>query len=343
MTLLADGVRFGFLAPLLADPEVEEIIVLGGRRTFVVRRGVKELLPEVADAVTVRRIADQLLAGTGRRLDLANPIVSAQLADGSRVHITGPPVTHPDRLNIQVRKFVLTADRLDALVDTGTLTTDAARLLTAAVRADKTLLVAGAPGAGKTTLVNCLLNEVGPQRRVVTCEEVFEIQADLPDMTQMQTREAGLDGGGEITLRHLVREALRQRPDRIVVGEVRGPEALDLLMALNAGCSGMATLHANSARDALDKVVAYSVLAGSNVAIPFVRHTVASVVDLVVFLRRRGRHRTVDEIVAVAPGLDGDVFTTETLFHLDGGALRWTGHRPPAADDYANAGMEWPR
>jgi pilus assembly protein CpaF len=226
--------RFGFLAPYLAEPEVEEIIVLGGRRTFVVRGGMKELLPEVAGPEQVRRIADQLLAGTGRRLDLADPIVSAQLPDGSRVHLTGPPVTHPDRLNIQVRKFVLRAASLDQLVELGALPGAAANLLREAVRADRTILVAGAPGAGKTTVVNCLLTEVPPERRVVTCEEVFEVQADLPDMTQMQTRPAGLDGGGAITLRDLVRESLRQRPDRIVVGEVRGPEGL--LIEVHCGC-----------------------------------------------------------------------------------------------------------
>jgi pilus assembly protein CpaF len=308
------GDRFGFLSPLLADPEVEEIIVLGGRRTFVVRGGTKELLPEVADPEQVRRIADQLLAGTGRRLDLADPIVSAQLPDGSRVHLTGPPITHPGRLNIQVRKFVLRAAGLGDLVARGTLGADAARMLAEAVRADRTILVAGAPGAGKTTVVNCLLAEVPPERRVVTCEEVFELQADLPDMTQMQTRPAGLDGSGAITLRDLVRESLRQRPDRIVVGEVRGPEALDLLLALNAGCSGFATLHANSARDALEKLVGYCMLAGENVAEAFVRRAVAAVADLVVFLRRTPLGRRVEEIVGVLSQLEAGVFTTELLW-----------------------------
>jgi pilus assembly protein CpaF len=306
--------RFGFLAPYLAEPEVEEIIVLGGRRTFVVRGGMKELLPEVAGPEQVRRIADQLLAGTGRRLDLADPIVSAQLPDGSRVHLTGPPVTHPDRLNIQVRKFVLRAASLDQLVELGALPGAAANLLREAVRADRTILVAGAPGAGKTTVVNCLLTEVPPERRVVTCEEVFEVQADLPDMTQMQTRPAGLDGGGAITLRDLVRESLRQRPDRIVVGEVRGPEALDMVLALNAGCSGFATLHANSARDALEKLVGYCMLAGSNLAEGFVRRAVAAVADLVVFLRRTPAGRRVEEIVEVLPQLDEGVFTTDVAF-----------------------------
>ncbi len=330
--------RFGFLAPLLDDPTVEEIIVIGGRRTFVVHDGKKELLPHVADVGTVRRIADQLLAGTGRRLDLANPIVSAQLSDGSRVHITGPPVTRPDRLNIQVRKFVLSAAHLSELCERGSLSPVAARLLAAAVRAGRTVLVAGAPGAGKTTLVNCLLNEVPPDQRVVTCEEVFEIRCDLPDMTQMQTREAGLDGGAAITLRDLVREALRQRPDRIVVGEVRGPEALDMLLALNAGCSGLATVHANSAREALEKLVSYCVLAGENISVPFVRRTVAAVTDLVVFLQRTGHDRRVAEIAAVGRQLDADVFTMHTLFEGE----RWTGRRPPEDDAYLAAGMEWP-
>jgi pilus assembly protein CpaF len=324
--------RFGFLTSLLTDPEVEEIIVLGGRRTFVVRGGTKELLPEVADAEQVRRIADQLLAGTGRRLDLADPIVSAQLADGSRVHLTGPPITHPDRLNIQVRKFVLRAARLDDLVTRGALGEDGARLLAEAVRADRTILVAGAPGAGKTTVVNCLLAEVPPERRVVTCEEVFEVQADLPDMTQMQTRPAGLDGSGAITLRDLVRESLRQRPDRIVVGEVRGPEALDMILALNAGCSGFATLHANSARDALEKLVGYCMLAGENVAEAFVRRAVAAVADLVVFLRRTPLGRRVEEIVAVPSQLESGVFTTEMLWAPGRETAHRAGGVPVAAE-----------
>jgi pilus assembly protein CpaF len=294
-----------FLDDVLVDPDVEEVIVLGGGRTFVVRDGEKHLLPEVVDAQTVRTLVDRLLAGTGRRLDLASPIVSAQLADGSRVHITGPPVTHPSRLNVQIRRFVLAAEGLGRLVDLGAMPAAVADLLRAAVVDDRTILVAGAPGAGKTTLISCLLAEVPPERRVVTCEEVFEISADLPDMTQMQTREAGLDGGGEITLRDLVRASLRQRPDRIVVGEVRGPEALDLVLALNAGCSGLATLHANSAADALDKVVGYCVLAGSNVHVEYVHRALAVVTDLVVFLRRDAAGRRVDEVVAV-DGLDAD-------------------------------------
>lgn len=328
-------VRFGHLAELIDDPEVEEIIVIGGERTFVVRNGTKELAREVVTPGDVRRIADQLLAGTGRRVDRANPIVSAQMADGSRVHITGPPVTHPDRMNIQIRRFVLSAGGMEELVGRGSMTRDAARTLVDAIEARKTLLVAGAPGAGKTTLVNCLLRTVDPAARVVTCEEVFELSVDLPDMTQMQTRDGGLDGGAAITLRDLVREALRQRPDWIVVGEVRGPEALDMLMALNAGCSGIATLHANTARDALEKLVSYGMLAGENVSIPYLRRTVSSVIDLVVHLTRSPQGRRVDEIVEVLEPHDPDVFTTRTLFaHVDGGlrpggpthntAPRWT-------------------
>lgn len=306
--------RLGFLAPLLADPEVEEIIVNGGRRTFVVRGGVKRLVPEVVDQPTVRRLADQLLADTGRRLDLASPIVSAQLEDGSRVHITGPPVTAPDGLSIQIRRFVVLGGGLEGLVERGAMPAESAALLSRAVEHDETILVAGAPGAGKTTLVNALLAAVPPDRRVVTCEEVFEVHADLPDLTQMQTRDAGLDGGGAITLRDLVRSSLRQRPDRIVVGEVRGAEALDLLLALNAGCSGLATLHANSARDALEKLVGYCVLAGENVVVDYVRAALAAVTDLVVFLRRSPAGRFVEEIVRVHDGDATTAFRVEPVF-----------------------------
>lgn len=297
----------GFLEPLLADPDVEEIIVLGGHRTFVVRNGEKELVPDIVEAEHLQRITDALLAGTGRRLDLAAPIVSAQLADGIRVHVTGPPVTHPDRLNIMIRKFVMRGTALDGLVETGSLTAASADYLRQSVRNGRTILVAGAPGAGKTTLLSCLLQEVDPDKRVVVCEEVFEVSADLPDMTQMQTRSEGLDGGGSVTLRDLVRASLRQRPDVIVVGEVRGPEALDMLLALNAGCSGMATLHANSATDALEKLVGYCLLAAENVAEPFVRRAVAASVGVVVFLRRTLEGRRVEEIAEVTtePGAAG--------------------------------------
>jgi pilus assembly protein CpaF len=194
------------------------------------------------------------------------------------------------------------------LVERGSLTVAAMERLIEAMQADETVLVAGAPGAGKTTLVNALLGEVPPDRRVVTCEEVFEIDVDLPDLTQMQTRDVGLDGGGAITLRDLVRASLRQRPDRIVVGEVRGAEALDLLLALNAGCAGLATLHANSAVDALHKVVGYCVLAGENVVVEYVRAALASVVDLVVHARRTPQRRLIDDIVRVEDELQGGEF-----------------------------------
>jgi len=306
--------RLGFVGPLLDDPLVEEIIVIGGGRTFVVRQGTKELVPDVADQSTVRRLADQLLSGTGRRLDLASPIVSAQLPDGSRVHITGPPVTRDEHLNIQIRRFVVTGRGLKSLVEQDSLPEESAGRLRQSMTGHETVLVAGAPAAGKTTLVNALLSEVPPDQRVVTCEEVFEVQVDLPDLTQMQTRDPGLDGGGEISLRDLVRCSLRQRPDRIVVGEVRGAEALDLLLALNAGCAGLATLHANSASDALHKMVGYCVLAGENVVTEYIRAAVASVIDLVVFLRRLPDCRVVEEVVRVGDRLRHGDFEIETLY-----------------------------
>ncbi|MCL1599378.1 MAG: CpaF/VirB11 family protein, partial [Actinomycetia bacterium] len=237
-------------------------------------------------------------------------------------------------MNIQIRKFVVTAADLTDLVERETLTLSAAKLLRHAVRNDATILVAGAPGAGKTTLVNCLLREVSPERRVVTCEEVFEIEVDLPDMTQMQTRAVGLDGGAEITLRDLVREALRQRPDRIVVGEVRGPEALDMLLALNAGCSGLATIHANSAHDSLEKLVSYGVLAGDNISVPFLRRTVSAVIDLVVYIKRTANGRYIHEILAVPEQLDVDVFTVAPLYRRRDGILAWMGNGTEAPESW---------
>lgn len=308
----------GFLADVLADPLVEEVIVHGGARTFVVRQGEKRLLPVVSDPDSVRDLVEHLLRGTGRRLDLASPIVSAQLPDGSRLHVTGPPVTRPGNLNVQIRRFVVAASGMDELVRRGSVPSQVAGLLAKAIADDRTVLVAGAPGAGKTTLAGCLLAAVPPDRRVVTCEEVFEISVELPDVTRMQTRDEGLDGGAAITLRDLVRASLRQRPDRIVVGEVRGPEALDLLLALNAGCSGLATLHANSAIDALDKLVGYCVLAGSNVSIDYVRSALAAVTDLVVFLRRGPGGRRVEEVAQIT-GWDGARWAHEMLYRAVGG------------------------
>src|SRR5690606_33656133 len=193
-----------------------------------------ELTTTILTADDVRDLVERMLKTSGRRVDVSTPFVDATLPDGSRLHVVIPDVT-PEHWAVNIRKFVVRAGHLDELVDLGTLTVRAARFLEACVVAGLNVVVAGGTQAGKTTLLNCLVAAVPARERVVTCEEVFELVPGLPDLVRMQTRQPNLEGTGEITLRHLVREALRMRPQRIVVGEVRQAECLDLLIALNSG------------------------------------------------------------------------------------------------------------
>jgi pilus assembly protein CpaF len=236
---------------------------------------------------------------------------------------------------------VARAGHLDELVGLGTLTPPAARFLEAAVVAGLNIVVAGGTQAGKTTLLNCLLAAVPARERVVSCEEVFELKAAVPDMVRMQTRQASLEGTGEITLRHLVREALRMRPQRIVVGEVRQAECLDLLIALNSGMPGMSTIHANSAREAVTKLCTLPLLAGENIGSRFVVPTVAGCIDLVVHVTtERDGTRRVREIVGVPGRIEGDVVELEPIFVRRGPQLVHVDGYPPHADRFEQAGYD---
>ena len=293
---------------------MEEIWVNEPDRVFVARNGEHELTGLVLDARDVEEIVERMLARAGRRLDRAQPFVDARLPDGSRLHVTIPPIT--DHWSVNVRKFVgLRAHSCAELVELGSCSPAAARFLDASVQAGLSVVVAGAVGAGKTTLLNCLLAAVPARERIVTCEEVFELRVDRPDVVAMQCRQPNLEGEGAVTLRDLVRESLRMRPDRIVVGEVRGAETLDMLLALNSGAAGMTSVHANSAREALRKLTTLPLLAGDNLDRRFVAATVAACVDLVVFCRRVDGVRQITEIVSVAEQVtDGDELTTGTVF-----------------------------
>lgn len=330
---------FGALTPLIEDPEIEEIWINEPGRVFVARNGEHELTGVVLDARDVEEIVERMLARAGRRLDRAQPFVDARLPDGSRLHVAIPPIT--SHWSVNVRKFVgLRAHSCAELVELGSCSLSAARFLDAAVQAGLSVVVAGAVGAGKTTLLNCLLAAVPARERVVTCEEVFELRVDRPDVVAMQCRQANLEGEGAVTLRDLVRESLRMRPDRIVVGEVRGAETLDMLLALNSGAAGMTSVHANSAREALRKLTTLPLLAGGNLDRRFVAATVAACVDLVVFCRRSGGVRQITEIVCVGEQVtDGEELTTGTVFDGPGAALRWTGERPASAR-FADAGID---
>ena len=236
---------------------------------------------------------------------------------------------------------MLRAHALDELVALGTLTAPAARFLEASVAAGLNIIVAGGTQSGKTTLLNCLASAIPARERVITCEEVFELRLQLPDVVSMQTRQPSLEGTGEVRLRRLVKEALRMRPERLLVGEVRQEECLDLLIALNSGLPGMCTLHANSAREAVTKLCTLPLLAGENVSHSFVVPTVAACVDLVLHTVRDGRgQRRVREIVAVPGRIEGDVIETEDVFVFRDDALVRADGWPPHLDRYERAGID---
>ncbi len=314
--VLAAVAGFGPLQPYLDDPTIEEVWLNAPDRVFIARGGVAERVPLALTDAQVRDLVERMLHSTGRRVDLSQPFVDASLPDGSRLHVVIPDITRR-HWAVNIRKFLPAFRDLDRLVAAGSLAPTAARLLRDAMHAGRSILVSGATHAGKTTLLGALIAACPPDHRIVTVEETFELAVDAPDLVSLQGRQPSLEGTGEVTLRRLVKEALRMRPDRLVVGEVRDAEALDLLLALNTGVPGAATIHANSAREALAKLCALPLLAGRNIDSEFVRPAVAASVHLVVHCERdaTGRRRVV-EIVEPTGVVDGSI-EAATLFRAD--------------------------
>jgi len=330
----------GPLQRFLDDPSVEEIWINGPGRVFVARHGRSELTTVILSAGQVEDLVERMLKSSGRRVDLSTPFVDAMLPDGSRLHVVIPDITR-QHWAVNIRKFVLSAYALDELVGRGTLTVAAADFLEAAVVAGLNIIVAGGTQAGKTTLLNCLAAAIPARERVVTCEEVFELRIPLPDVVAMQTRQPNLEGSGEVRLRRLVKEALRMRPSRLLVGEVRQEECLDLLIALNSGLPGMCSLHANSAREAVVKLCTLPLLAGENVGHAFVVPTVAASVDLVVHTAVDSRgSRRVREIVALPGRVEADVIETSDIFTTQGDQLVRASGYPPHPDRFERAGYD---
>jgi pilus assembly protein CpaF len=331
---------FGPLQPFLDDPSIEEIWINEPGRVFVARRGRSELTTLILTAEQVAELVERMLRTSGRRIDLSTPFVDAMLPDGSRLHVVIPQITR-EHMAVNIRKFVLGLHSLDELVGVGSITEQAARFLEACVAAGLNVLVSGGTQAGKTTMLNALCAAIPARERVVTVEEVFELQVALPDVVAMQTRQANLEGTGEIPLRRLVKEALRMRPQRLIVGEVRQEECLDLLIALNSGLPGMCTLHANSAREALVKVCTLPLLAGENVSAAFVVPTVAASVDVVAHLSTDAAgHRRMREIVAVPGRVEGDIIETSDIFSTRDGRLERAEGYPPHPERFAAAGID---
>lgn len=305
---------YGPLQALLDDPDVEEIWINAPDKVYIARDGRSERAPIVLSDTAVRDLVERMLHATGRRVDLSQPFVDASLPDGSRLHVVIPDITRR-HWAVNIRKFLTRFRTLDDLVAAGSVGSAEAAILRAAIRDGTSVIVSGATHAGKTTLLAALIAAAPSHHRIVTVEETFELTAQAPDLVALQGRQPSLEGTGEVSLRRLVKEALRMRPDRLVVGEVRDAEALDLVLALNTGVPGAATIHANSATDALRKLGSLPLLAGRNIDRDFLLPAIAASVGLVVHCRRDadGR-RAVAEIVAPTGRVVDGVIETRPVF-----------------------------
>ncbi|TFD89422.1 CpaF family protein [Cryobacterium lactosi] len=331
---------FGALQPFLDDPDIEEIWINAPSRVFVARDGVPELTPMVLTERDVRDLVERMLQASGRRVDLSSPFVDASLPDGSRLHVVIPDITQR-HWSVNIRKFTRRIRDLTQLVALGALTQPAADFLRVCVRGGQNILVSGATQTGKTTMLNALLSATRRTERIITVEETFELSVGARDVVAMQCRQPSLEGAGEITLRRLIKESLRMRPDRLVVGEVREAESLDLLIALNSGLPGMCSIHANSARDALAKLSTLPLLAGRNIDSAFVLPTVAGCIDIVLHceMDRHGRRR-VTEIIAPSGQLTGSTIEASPLFLMKDGVLEHTGGFPTKLAKFRAAGLD---
>ena len=312
--VLAAVTGYGPLQPYLEDPTVEEVWINAPDRIFVARAGRSERLDLVLTDSAVRDLVERMLHASGRRVDLSQPFVDASLPDGSRLHVVIPDITRR-HWSVNIRRFLPMFRDLDRLVAAGSLTLRAADMLRGAMAAGRSVLISGATHSGKTTLLGALIAACPPEHRIVTVEETFELAVHAADLVALQGRQPSLEGTGEVTLRRLVKEALRMRPDRLIVGEVRDAEALDLLLALNTGVPGAASIHANSAQEALAKLAALPLLAGRNIDPGFVVPAVAASVHLVVHCEREvDGHRRIAEIIAPTGRVRDGVVEAQSLY-----------------------------
>ncbi len=306
----------------MSNPHIEEIWLNSPNRIFVAKSGNSELTNIVMTSSEVHELVERLLMWGGRRLDLSHPFVDARLPDGSRLHVAIPEVTAV-HWAVNIRKHLIRGKSLDDLAQLEVMTQEIASFLTRAVEAGLNIMVSGSTQAGKTTLLNALVSAVPFHNRVITIEEVFELKPRLPDCVALQTKPANVQGEGEIPLRRLIKESLRMRPTQIVVGEIREAESLDLLIALNSGIPGMATIHANSARDAIAKLQTLPLLAGENISHDFIAPIVANAIDLIVHttILRDSGIRKITEIGFVTGRVEGNRAEIEPLFTFRSGGL----------------------
>ena len=309
---------FGPLQDLLDDPTISEIMVNGFDDVWVERGGMIERSPrsfESEDQLLV--VIDRMVRSSGRRVDQSSPMVDARLPDGSRLNAILPPLA-VDGPAVTVRKFTSSGLSIDDLVASATLSRDAADFLVGAVEARMNILVSGGTGTGKTTVLNVLSTHIGRDERVVTIEDAVELALRLPNLVRLEARPGNSEGAGEVNVRDLVRNSLRMRPNRIIVGEVRAGETIDMLQAMNTGHEGsLSTVHANSPRDALRRIETMILLAGLDLPLRAVREQIASAIDLVVHLARDQRGRRFVTTITEVSGMEGEVVSTADLFRRD--------------------------
>jgi pilus assembly protein CpaF len=345
---------YGPIERFLADPTVTEVMVNAGNPIYIERGGrLYKTEARFASEARLRLVIERIVSAIGRRIDESSPMVDARLADGSRVNAIIPPLAI-DGPALTIRKFARTRLSLEDLINFGTLAPDAAEFLGACVRGRLNIVISGGTGTGKTTLLNVLSSLIGDDERIVTIEDAAELQLDQEHLIRLESRPANLEGRGEVSIRDLVRNALRMRPDRIIVGEVRGAEAVDMLQAMNTGHDGsLTTLHANSPRDALSRIETMALMAGIELPLRAIRDQTASALNLIVHLSRlQDGSRRVTEISEIV-GSEGDVVSISDLYSFDYsagvttdgrhlGTLMPTGLRPTFTDRLGDLGIELP-
>jgi pilus assembly protein CpaF len=352
-SLINEILGYGPLQPLLDDPEVTEIMVNGPYQVYVERHGKIEMTSvRFRDERHLMRIIEKILLPLGKRVDERVPMVDARLPDGSRVNVVISPVS----LNgpcVTIRKFSRDPFTISDLISFGTLTPEAAQFLQAAVQAKLNILITGGTASGKTTLLNVLSAFIPNDERIITIEDTAELQLRQDHVVRLEARPPNIEGVGEVTIRDLVRNALRMRPDRIIVGECRGGEALDMLQAMNTGHEGsMTTIHANNPREALSRLETMVLMAGMDLPVRAIREQIAGAIDLIVHMARlRDGSRKVMQISEIT-GMEGDVVTMQDLFVFEHegfdemgrirGRLRPTGLRPKCYERILERGIRLP-
>ncbi|MDE0801997.1 MAG: CpaF family protein [Acidimicrobiales bacterium] len=317
----ADVIGYGPITPFLEDDDITEIMANNTDGVWVERRGLLEDTGiAFADDQALRRVIDRIVSAIGRRIDESSPMVDARLPDGSRVNAVIPPLA-VDGPALTIRKFSKLVLKADDYVRTGAATPVLVDFLSTCVEGKLNVLVSGGTGTGKTTLLNVLSNFIPPGERIVTIEDAVELKLNQRHVVRLESRPRNIEGSGEVTIRDLVRNALRMRPDRIIVGECRGGEALDMLQAMNTGHEGsLGTLHANTPRDALSRMETMVLMAGLELPIRAIREQIASAIDLIVHISRlRDGSRRITQVVEIV-GMENDTITANNLFDFDFGA-----------------------